>query len=113
MKSFDRAFSKARGVLGQSLKSRPQARNSFYGVFWFFFAPTCTKKNGDNFLNVNNEHNTHDTMSTSPGHFCGFMKNQVIQKNFKKSLTRGAICGIITPLVNPMSKNIEKIYARY
>ncbi len=45
--------------------------------------------------------------------FSKILKNQVIQKYFKKSLTMGIIYVIISPLVNPMSKNIEKIYARY
>jgi hypothetical protein len=50
MKSFDRAFSKARGVLGQSPKSRPQARNSFYAVlirkanYWFIFLRLLAQK---------------------------------------------------------------------
>jgi hypothetical protein len=50
MKSFDRAFSKARGVLGQSPKSRPLTRNSFYGVlirkahYWFIFLRLLAQK---------------------------------------------------------------------
>ncbi len=45
MKVFDRPFfQKGREDLGRRPKSRPQARNLFNGVFWFFFAPTCTKK---------------------------------------------------------------------
>jgi len=55
MKVFDRPFfKKGRGSRAEPL-SRPQARNTCYGVFWFFFAPTCTKKNGENFFNVKNE----------------------------------------------------------
>ena len=50
--SFRPPFSKGGGGLGQSPKSRPQARNLSNAVFWFFFAATPSKKNGESFLNV-------------------------------------------------------------
>jgi len=41
------------------------------------------------------------------------LKKQGKQIFFENALTTGIIYDIISPLVNPMSKNIEKIYARY
>jgi len=38
-----RFFQKATGVRGDA---------PLFSVFWFFFAPTCTKKNGEDFLIV-------------------------------------------------------------
>ena len=47
--SFARAFSKARGDLGQRPESRPQARNSKNAVFGSFCG-NFAKKNGNGFL---------------------------------------------------------------
>ena len=55
MKSFDQTFSKVCAGRGrEALVARRNERNAL-GVFWFFFAPTCTKKNGENYLNVKKE----------------------------------------------------------
>ena len=52
LKSFDRAFSKARRVLGQRPESRPQARNLSNGISFgsFLCASGIKEKNGEGFL---------------------------------------------------------------
>jgi hypothetical protein len=48
-------FQKFAQVEGAQPSSPPQRRNFHIAVFWFFFAATPSKKNGENLFNVKNE----------------------------------------------------------